>query len=397
MSLIISNNKQKEIENLLSFIAEGIVSKNNNPNLGLLSGAMGETLFLYEYSQINIHYKKYVSKNIDYIFESIENGNVHHTYCNGLPGICLGIDYIESKRDKDYKNFDFVDDQIDEWLIEQFNVCIEDGNYDFLHGAIGIGIYFLQKFKKGDIKSKKILNILLKFLYDSAIKENGIIKWKNHNNIVNISLSHGMTSIVLFLLELSKLNIKFDYDIEQLVKGAISFILAQEIDLKTYNSFYPFTSIEQQKDKIHGSRLSWCYGDLGIAIMLRKSSEIFNQTAWEEKSREILEFSTTRKNSKETTIVDAGICHGSSGVALIFYNEYLKTNNEHYAKTAQFWLDRTLEYYKEDPEHFSKVCYDTITGNYMANPSILDGTSGVGLVLLSFITNQLDWSKFLTI
>ena len=30
----------------------------------LLSGAMGETLFLYEYSQINKNYEKYVTKKI---------------------------------------------------------------------------------------------------------------------------------------------------------------------------------------------------------------------------------------------------------------------------------------------------------------------------------------------
>ncbi|MHA6697424.1 lanthionine synthetase C family protein [Chryseobacterium sp. A321] len=397
MSLIITKEKQKELENLLYFIAEGIINKKDNPNIGLLSGAMGETLFLYEYSQINKNYEKYVTKKIDYIFESIENGNVFHTYCNGLPGICLAIDYIQSKSHFDYKRFDFVDNQIDEWLIEQFNICINEGNYDFLHGAIGIGYYFLEKFKSGHLKSKKTLNVLLKFINNSAINENDFVKWKTHNKVLNISLSHGMTSIVLFLLDLYKLDVKFDYNIEQIIKGAINFILAQEIDWKMYGSYYPFTSIEQQKDKIHGSRLSWCYGDLGIAIMLRKASKIFNQTIWEEKSKEIFEYSTTRKSISETTIVDAGICHGSSGVALIFYNEFLKTNNAHYAVAAQFWLNKTLTFYKEDSENFSKVCYNTITGNYEPNPSILDGTSGVGLALISFINNKLDWSRFLTI
>lgn len=394
---MLSAFNEKRIQELLFFIAEGIVNRDNNPNLGLLSGAMGETLFLFEYSQINNKYKKDITQKIDYIFDSIEKGNVYHTYCNGLPGICLGIDYIESKRDWNYKSFDFVDDQIDEWLIQQFKICIEEGNYDFLHGAVGIGIYFLQRFKKGELKFKKTLNILLKFLNDSAIRENDTVKWKNHNNTVNISLSHGITSIVLFLLELYKLNIKFDYNIEQLIKGAINFILIQEINPNTYNSYYPFTSLEHQKDKMHGSRLSWCYGDLGIAIMLRKASGIFNQAYWKEKSREVLEFSTTRKNNIETVVVDAGICHGSSGIALIFYNEFVKTGYKNYAKATEFWLDKTLEYYEEDTQHFSKVCYDTITGNYVANPSVLDGTSGVGLVLTSLVTNKLDWSKFLII
>ncbi|WP_160137236.1 lanthionine synthetase C family protein [Chryseobacterium sp. c4a] len=390
----ITDEKQNTIERVLLQIALRIVNKNKNSDLGLLSGSMGEILFLHEYSKINHHYKEYIPDHIDHLFESIEQGNVFYSYCSGLAGVCLGIDYIESQTNTAYERFDFVDDQIHSWLISQLDSCIKAKNYDFLHGALGIGFYFLERCKEGDLSSEKALHHLLEFLNDSAIQENNTIKWENEKHEVNISMSHGMVSIILFLLEVYKADFQTEYNISRLIKGAVGFILTQEIDPAFYHSYFPFTSIENEKEHLNGSRLSWCYGDLGIAIMLRKVSEVFNNHLWREKSTEILEFSTQRTDA-DIRVLDAGICHGSSGVALVFYNEFLQTGNEKYAKAAKHWIDITFDYYKEDPEHFSRVAYDPVNKEYTNKSSLLEGTCGVGLVLLSMIENKTDWPKFL--
>ncbi|MDN3692978.1 lanthionine synthetase C family protein [Chryseobacterium tructae] len=390
----ITDEKQNEIESLLLQIAKRIVEKNKSIDLGLFSGSMGEILFLHEYSKINHHYQKYIPDHIDHLFESIEKGNVFHSYCSGLAGVCLGIDYIESETNPEYERFDFVDDQIHNWLISQLDSCIKGKDYDFLHGAVGIGFYFLERYKSGDHALKKALHQLLEFLNDSAIRENDKIKWKNESQEVNISMSHGMVSIILFVLEVYKADFQTEYNLSQLIQGAVRFILAQEIDPTVYHSYYPYTSIENEKENLKGSRLSWCYGDLGIAVMLRKVSEVFNNNLWMEKSTEILEFSTLRTDSS-IRVVDAGICHGSSGVALMFYNEFLQTGNEKYAEAAKYWMDITFDFYKEDPENFSRVAYDPLNKGYTAKECFLEGTSGVGLVLLSMRDGKTDWLKFL--
>ncbi|AKK74322.1 hypothetical protein OK18_18465 [Chryseobacterium gallinarum] len=398
-TISIIGGKQNEINEILSSIAQTIINKSKSPgpDLGLLSGTMGEILFLHEYSKINNKYKQYIPENLDCLFESIEYGNVYHTYCSGLAGICLGIDYIESEKNTAYEHFDFIDDQIDAWLAGQLNKCINEGNYDFLHGAIGIGFYFLERFKAGNDRSEKALHHLLQFLNDTAIKEKDLIKWKNHKQKVNISLSHGMSSIIIFLLELYISGFRSEYDVKRLIEGGISFILKQEINPDVYHSYFPYTSVEEETDEIKGSRLAWCYGDLGVAVMLGKASGIFNNSIWKRKSAEIMEFSAARRTDDKIRILDAGICHGSAGVSLIFYNEFLKTGNEKYAVAAKFWLNKTLEYYKEDPDHFSRVSYNPVTEEYYPNNSLLEGSAGVGLALLTIMEDTSDWSKFLLI
>lgn len=221
----IEEDRKSKIEKVLLTIARDIIKKSTSSSLGLLSGKMGETLFLHEYSKHNKDYEGYVAQNIDDIFESVENGNVFHTYCNGLAGMCLGINYIESERDPEHESFGFVDPQIHEWLHGQLQHCIEENDYDFLHGAVGIGFYFLERYKAGDFQSEKSLESLLKFLNDSEIRNQDTIKWKNTEGIVNISLSHGMSSIILFLVEVYKSDFQSRYDIAGLIEGAVNFVL----------------------------------------------------------------------------------------------------------------------------------------------------------------------------
>ncbi|PKF75849.1 lanthionine synthetase LanC family protein [Chryseobacterium sp. PMSZPI] len=392
----IEEDRKSKIEKVLLTIARDIIKKSTSSSLGLLSGKMGETLFLHEYSKHNKDYEGYVAQNIDDIFESVENGNVFHTYCNGLAGMCLGINYIESERDPEHESFGFVDPQIHEWLHGQLQHCIEENDYDFLHGAVGIGFYFLERYKAGDFQSEKSLESLLKFLNDSEIRNQDTIKWKNTEGIVNISLSHGMSSIILFLVEVYKSDFQSRYDIAGLIEGAVNFVLTQEIDPEKYGSYYPSASL-QVEGQIYKSRLAWCYGDLGVAIMLRKASETFNQPLWKEKSAAIFQHAATRRNKNETTVMDAGLCHGSAGVFLIFYKEFLKTGHTLYAEAAQLWLNKTLEFYDEDPLHFSRVSYNSTTNAYTESSCLLDGTSGVGLALLLVLQNKSDWSKFLLV
>lgn len=397
MSKELNQTEKNDIEKILKQLAEITVKNSFYPNIGLLSGLMGETLFLYEYSQINPKYLETVEKNIDLIFESIENGNVYHTYCNGLSGICLGLEYILSRIDNDHQPFDFVSPEIDDWLTDKLVESLEAKNWDFLHGGVGIGFYFLKKFNLGFKSAEKQLDILLNFLNEYSVNHNGLTIWKTDKDRVNISLSHGMTSIVLFLLELYNSEFKSTINIENLIKESIQYILSQKIDPAIYNSYFPSTSLEEN-DNLVGSRLAWCYGDLGIALMLKKASLTFNNKVWNDKSNQILEYSTKRKNFSETLIVDAGICHGCSGVTLFFLKEYLLTNNNLYQDAYKFWLTKTIDYCNEDYEHFSKVFYNTLSKEYETNTNLLEGTSGLGLTLISCLNNQnLSWSEFFLI
>lgn len=389
-------------EQLIRIIAEEIESlPHNSENSGLLSGKMGEAIFLYEYSRHNPKYYKFANQILDQMYESIYNGNIFHTYCVGLPGICIGLYYLQDRNIID--SSDFISEEIDYYLERKLKECIFYNNYDFLHGAIGIGFYFLERFKRGNIKSISTLKIIVEYIENSAVIENDLIKWikiKSEKINYDISLSHGSTSIVIFLCQLlSTKNIDVYIDakkIERLIDGSVKYILSQEIDVEKYKSYFPYTSNETSEE-VKGSRLAWCYGDLGIAMTLLDVAILFGKQDWYDKAIEILNYSCSRRNLYENLVFDAGLCHGTSGIALIFYNLYLKTNDMNYLDTAQYWINKTLEYCDPQKETDTfKINYDIKLNVWRKDFSMLEGLAGIGLTLLSFYCKEKPhWSKFL--
>lgn len=361
-------------------------------NYGLLSGLVGETIFLTEYSKIDISYKNKIDSHIDSIFESIENFEPIETYCAGLSGACLGIDYIYENLYDD-KSFDFISEDIEDFIYSQFTESLENKNIDFLHGAIGTGFFYLRRLEE-DKLSKLAINSLLDYLTENAIYESNKIKWeqKSKDCNFNISLSHGMSSIVIFLCRLLKSNhLEFNSKALPLLVGAVNYILDQEIDLDKYGSYFPYSSKECSIEK---SRLGWCYGDLGIALCLLEASKILEEKDLEAKAFEIFDYSSTRRNLEENLIFDCSICHGTAGLAIIYYNLFLETNNIQYLETAQYWLLKTIELYEE-----GKIFYLIAEKKYDSQEmSLLEGKVGIGLAIL-FVHFKIHstWQKFLLI
>ena len=73
------------------------------------------------------------------------------------------------------------------------------GNFDFMHGAMGIALHF-----KDD---PEFIENAVKWLSENANRDDGFTKWKSVLNDkgqigYNIALSHGMSGIVLVLCRL---------------------------------------------------------------------------------------------------------------------------------------------------------------------------------------------------
>jgi hypothetical protein len=390
-------------QQLMNMIAKEItysLSQNKYDN-GLLSGKLGEAIFLYEYSIYNPQYYEYANQILDQVYESVYKGNIFHTYCNGLAGICIGIYYLQDR--KIIEPFDFVSKEIDCYLEEKLKECVVCNNYDFLHGAIGIGFYFIERINKGNIKLIGALKQVIDYIDKNAIIENDLIKWAKINAKTasyDISLSHGISSIIIFLCQLLSIKNINNYvnttKIKRLINGAVKYILSQKINVNKYRSYFPYTSVESSQE-IKGSRLAWCYGDLGISMILLEVAVILNNKIYSDIAINILNYSCIRRNLHKNFVFDSGLCHGTSGIALIFYKLFYKTNNFTYLNTAKYWIDRTLEYCNPSKgiDTF-KIYYDAKHNVWQKNLSLLEGLSGIGLTLLSFYYKENPfWSKFL--
>ena len=123
--------------------------------------------------------------------------------------------------------------------------------------------------------------------------DNQLIKWKSEifgtaderTTVYNLSLSHGMASIVAILSKILARGINKEKT-EKLLRGVINYILSNQFDIKNSLSYFP-NSISLEGDKGPQSRLAWCYGDLGVSLALWNASKVLADNQLEQKVIEI--------------------------------------------------------------------------------------------------------------
>ncbi|MCD7931704.1 MAG: hypothetical protein LUH15_10310 [Tannerellaceae bacterium] len=153
----------------LEIISECLYSKireKDGKSFSLYTGEFGILLFLFYYSKY-LSKTKYTLLTEEYaqkIFGQFLEKECIHTFCSGFSGELYLIEYL---RENDFIDFDIrpVQKVLDDYLVGQMRQNIQNHYYDFMHGALGVGLYFLKR----KVHSYYIRE-LIDFLYESAEK-----------------------------------------------------------------------------------------------------------------------------------------------------------------------------------------------------------------------------------
>lgn len=387
----------------LGQISEIIYQKVEKPNEGkiggLYSGEFGVLLFLLYYSNYSKEEKKNHLTEVftERLIADLGADISMHTFASGLSGILYLFEFV---KEKDLLAVDLADIEkiLDDFLIYRMQDEMRKPNIDFMHGALGVALYFLKTHR-----NEKCINEIIDMLYEIAEKDTdkNVFKWKSYFSIAkeitrsddyNISLSHGMASIVIFLSRAMKNKIQ-NNKIIKMLEGAINYILSQRIDFKLYGSHFPKPSLNHDERYPLKSRLAWCNGDLGIAFSLWEAGKVTNNNEWKKIAFDIFIDSTKRLSSSDSGVVDAWICHGSAGIALIFRRMYLETKCNDFLLATNYWIGQTLKM----PVFYDEIAYNKDSHlNGESDYSFLTGLSGVGLLFLSYLENdEQDWDNML--
>lgn len=288
---------------------------------------------------------------------------------------------------------------IDLLLYSHMKHLINEGEIDQLNGAIGIGRYFIRR-KKYDY-----VELLIEYLNKTKISDGNEIKWKKDNlQLQNVfsydfSLAHGSAGIIHFLFTCYKKDIAKDTCLS-LIKGATHFLLNNIQDVDQVGSCFPSSiPCKEYKSGFNNpylSRLSWCYGDLGIWYVLYHVADLFNDAGLKQKTIHGLLKNTERTSFEQTLVVDAGFCHGSAGIAYLYQKMWQFTQVQDFKDCAQFWLQKTIDYGKQLSEIEG---YKFLIGNfeeraYRPCKSLLEGSAGVAIVYLMYLHPQLsNWDE----
>lgn len=355
-------------------------SYNNSINVGLYTGLSGLILFydcLYEAYPLEEYENKLLAV-IEKANQLIEEGIDSVSLCSGIAGYGLALLRLKNKSidiDEDYF------DSIDAIFLDDFQQLYKSNNFDFLHEAMGMAMYFIERYKVN--KNKNSFEILTIFFQDLVLKintdfKNVLVKsGENRGEHYSFGVAHGVASYVNFLIYFKENISAINVDISRPLKICINFLMSYkkyDIESKQYfaNVFLPETNSSIP------SRLSWCQGDVGISNSIFNAGTFLNDKELINEAILLMNQSTKIK-FEDSGVNDFGFCHGSAGLVIQYYLASKKYNID-YSSSIDYWLE-VLEKQTNNFEEF--LCYDNLNKKYQPEINLLLGSAGLGLTLLT--------------
>ncbi|MDH7447401.1 lanthionine synthetase C family protein [Aquimarina sp. 2201CG14-23] len=380
----------------------------NNEHVGVLSGISGISLFHFYYSRY-MENEQVADIGVDMISETIQrinDGYSFPTFCTGIAGAGWVLELLSEEEFIDIDNDDLLS-SLDEYLFKATKIDVTNEYYDFLHGAIGNGYYFLKRYqntKSDELKNtyKEYLMFLISALKKSSKKDNRGIWWDYELNKkeeiigANLSLSHGMASIINFLCRLYYFN-DFRAAVEELLQGSIDFIVHNKYEIEENSCLFPSWVYTGMNEYV-GNRLAWCYGDLGLGISLWRAGVTLKNNEYQKLAIQTLKHAAKRKDPEEARIKDAGLCHGVFGIIRIFNYMFKETKEEIFKETADFWMDEALKMDIHENGHAGYMQWRGDLQEWNNEINLLEGTAGIGLSIISYLRPELTkWDECLMI
>jgi lantibiotic modifying enzyme len=379
------NNTKKIQERLAQIYSQINLAYNDSDiGIGMVGGKSGVAMFLFEYYKF-FDEERAAELGLKLLYEcmqDIEDGNIYFNYSTGIAGLGYVLEYLSESKVLDIDIAEILDN-FNEYLKNRMLHCLEEGNYDLLHGGLGVASYFMKRQKK-----EIVLEFILKLLDISKMDGNGYRYWESNINTgprkevgINFGFAHGLFSISSFFNRLIESNLLAEQNIFLKAKliEVNKFIMHNKLDQSKVNSFPTWHT---PSDKMNYSRLAWCYGDLPSGLVLLKSAILIDDKELRLEALKILKKTLKRINVEQENVNDAGFCHGSSGIAYLYDKIYSLTNLAEFREQANYWVDVTLE---KSTFTDGYAGYKTFHQNEGWSNSIglLEGISGIGLVLLS--------------
>jgi len=373
------------VDKITQLLANEVATKT-----GLLTGLGGQILTCAEMFLENRFPKDRVSQLVQILENKLTCEDFVFTHCDGLAGIGWLYEYLSQREIVDYDTNTLLED-FDIYLEKALNIFMQQSNYDFLHGGVGIVLYFVKRVEK----KKELVQVLNQFLDDlvkiSIQQDSGTIKWSSFLSKeagwgYNISLAHGMSSIVAILSKLYEIKRIDKEKTEKLLRGAVQYILAQWIDKDKYGSYFTNFALESTTE-ISKSRLGWCYGDLGIATSLYQAGTVLKEQIWCDKALEVFLFTALqRKSLVDNFVQDACLCHGAAGIGHIFYRMWWNTRLPEFKEAADYWFEQTLKMAVFEDGLAGFKTFEAPDGKpqWVNRYSLLEGVAGIGLAMLAY-------------
>ena len=412
-------------EYLRKFTLEDIVERTDE-----VLGAITVISELYDYLDEKDEWGKYIYVIMDKLRNQMTSGVYIHeiSLYGGLAEVGLAV-YILNKKTGNYGKFlDTINELIIDALPGTLNYLNNNTNdltmfhYDVVTGISGTIGYLLNFSDQPKILEliKESLNYLIKLTKNIDVDGYEVPGWyisRNNqfrddeketfkNGNFNYGLSHGVAGILTALSLAFKQNIVINGQkkaIEKIIKEYKEIKLLDNKQIPFWPGQYSFEDyIEGNTDlSILGSRMSWCYGSIGILRTLKLSAIALNDQnlkAWVSEKINLI----SKLNINEHDFESPTLCHGYSGLMLLLLIEYKENPDIELQSRIKEILYKVLNSYDENSIYgFINIETYNKSGELVIektqNNSFLTGASGVILSLISAIKYDIHFERQLMI
>lgn len=367
----------------------------------LFKGPWGALLFMFYYEQ----YADPEADNATALLEKIYAGyapekGLNYSFCSGHTGPFWLLDHLNRHQflemDMEYLASDFITA-----TIIQSNYHLQCKNFDFLHGSIGMCNFLLSYAGRADVKAH-LEHFVAVLAASSKMTDKGrsLPIFYTHEEPTGIyvdafSLAHGSCSALILLTKIYQAGILSEV-CKQLITESITFILQHKIkrDADSLHALYP--AILDGKHSNVDSRLSWCYGDLNVALALWHCGKALSEQHWMDEALHIMHYNIRRNTDETAGIIDNCFCHGSGGIAAFYRKFWFETKDPAFYQCAEHWHNKAIANisFSEDGSRHGIKVWQGKDKQWDYSWDLLDGGSGVGLSVLSHLQDHpLAWDE----
>lgn len=256
-------------------------------------------------------------------------------------------------------------DPIDAALVDLLGHEKWAGHYDLINGLVGIGVYALAR--EHDSMLQRVVHHLIAM---SRTDECGRFWWTDAQLLpegqredspsghVDLGVAHGMAGAAWLLAASTQRETT-----SGVARAALPEVVEWLRSRPRASAYGHFPAITRLDGPDHpAARLAWCYGDLGMGVVIAQCAKALGNEEWMAWSQD-LALEAARRPDELSGVVDSSICHGSAGNALLFRRlDDLAPHPELQAAAARWKL--AAAHSEPSPD-----------------PGLLEGQGGVELVL----------------
>ncbi|MCI0407178.1 MAG: lanthionine synthetase C family protein [Acidobacteria bacterium] len=291
---------------------------------------------------------------------------------------------------------DDPNENIDEALKEYLSRTPWRGEFDLISGLVGIGVYALERLPRPS--ALECLEAVVERLQETSEVLPGGTAWRSSpdwlgpeyrdlhpHGVYDLGMAHGVAGVISLLAGACAVGVARDRA-RPLLDSAVAWLLAQELGEGSASRFSKWVVPGSRSEP---SRLAWCYGDLGISAALLCAARLVGEPTWEREAVVTAGRAASRP-ADQAGVIDAGLCHGASGIAHIFNRFFHATGEERFLRGTSFWFRRVLEMKRPvgGVAGFSAWGGVDQSGDsiWRDDPGFLSGAAGIALALLAATT-----------